>query len=158
MAQSESRGDLFQFSTRSFLSAPTDDSIAEAQGTIRELIESFGDDVVFQAIQQTALSAKLSISGDKVNEALRAFSIIIQESNWPKLDAILIGRIAKMEVATGRRVKMDELGRTYGGQSKQAISKRQGELAERLHMENPDSTPQSRESHRLMNRSNKAIA
>ena len=109
------------------------------------------------AIQQTTISAKLSLSDERLNESIRAFAIIIAESRWPKLDALLVGRLAKMEIATGKRLKMDELGRIFGGQSKQAISKRQGELAERLKMDNPDSTPASRESHRLMNRSNRTI-
>lgn len=155
--QTETRGDLFQFATRSFLSAPSDDAISEAQGTLTELLESFGEDVLLSAIQQTKLSGRIPLANDRLNEALRAFSIIISESRWPKLDALLIGRLVQMEIATGRRLKMDELGRMFGGQSKQAISKRQGELAERLGLPNPDSTPESRESHRLMNRSNQKI-
>jgi len=158
MSQTETRGDLFQFATHSLLAAKQDDAIREAHETLRELIESFGEDVVIGAIQQTTISGRLSVSDERLNESLRAFSIIIAESRWPKLDALLVGRLAKMEIATGKRLKMDELGRIFGGQSKQAISKRQGELAERLKMDNPDSTPASRESHRLMNRSNREIS
>jgi hypothetical protein len=155
---SETRGDLFQYATRSFLSAPSDDNVNEAHGTIQELIESFGEDVVLGAIQQTTVAKRLTHGSERLNEAVRAICIIISDSRWPKLDALLIGKLVHMEIATGRRLKMDELGRAFGGQSKQAISKRQGELAERLGLPNPDSTPEARESHRLMNRSNRAIA
>lgn len=158
MSHSETRGDLFQFATKSFLAAGDDTSIKEAHATIEELIASFGEDVVLGAIQQTKLSGRISVPQERLNEAIRAFAIIISESRWPKLDALLVGRLAKMEVATGKRLKMDELGRHFGGQSKQAISKRQREIAERLQMPNPDSTPEARASHRLMNRSNQAIA
>jgi hypothetical protein len=158
MPSSETRGDLFDYATRSALSAPQDEGIAESNRTILELVESFGEDSVLLAIQQTPLFARFALSNNRLNEALRAFAIIIAESRWPKLDALLIGRLVQMEVATGRRLKMDELGRTFGGQSKQAISKRQGEIAERLGLPNPDSTPESREAHRLMNRSNRNIA
>lgn len=140
------------------MSASQDEGIAEAQRTILELVESFGDDTVLLAIQQTPLFSRFSFSNNRLNEALRAFAIIIAESRWPKLDALLIGRLVQMELATGKRLKMDELGRMFGGQTKQAISKRQGELADRLSLPNPDSTPESRESHRLMNRSNRNLA
>lgn len=158
MPPSETKGDLFEFATRSFLSAPSDGNSYEAHQTLTELIESFGEDVVLGAIQQTKLSGKIGVTDDRLSQAIRAFAIIISESRWPKLDALLVGRLVQMEIATGKRLKMDELGRIFGGQSKQAISKRQGELAERLALPNPDSTPEARESHRLMNRSNRAIA
>lgn len=154
----ETRGDLFEFATRSVLASQHEGSVAEIRQTICELLESFGEPAVVEAIQQTALASKITQPADSIAAALRAFAIIIIESRWPKLDAQLVGRLSKMEVTTGRRLKMDELGRTYGGQTKQAISKRQGEIAERLGLPNPDSTPASRESHRLMNRSNRAIA
>ena len=154
----ETRGDLFTYATRSVFCAPADQAATEATETINELISSFGEEAVFAAIQQTPIAARLLHSNDSVTDALRAFAIILVESRWPKLDAMLVGRLAKMEVVTGRRLKMDELGRIYGGQTKQAISKRQGEIAERLGLPNPDSTPESRESHRLMNRSNKKIS
>jgi hypothetical protein len=155
---SETRGDVFSYATHSATSVPSDQHSHEVEATLAELISSFGEDVILAAIQLTPLGRRIGQTDEKVNEALRGFSIIICESRWPKLDAQLVGRIAQMEIATGKRLKMDELGRQYGGQSKQAISKRQGEIARRLGLPNPDSTPASRESHRLMNRSNASIA
>lgn len=154
MGNTETRGDVFHYATHTIGAG---DDTHEVESTLAELISSFGEDVVLAALQQTPLCRKIGMTEERVNEALRGFSIIICESRWPKLDAQLVGRIAKMEIATGKRLKMDELGRQYGGQSKQAISKRQGELAQRLGLPNPDSTPESRESHRLMNRSNAAF-
>lgn len=154
----ETRGDVFTYATQSITCAEGDSHSHEVEETLAELISSFGEETVLRAIQQTKLADKIGISEDRLHQSLRAYSIIIAESRWPKLDAQLIGRLCKLEVATGKRLKMDELGRIYGGQTKQAISKRQGELAARLNLPNPDSTPASRESHRLMNRSNKSLA
>lgn len=153
-SDTSTRGDIFTYSTCSVFGPGGDPAEGEVIHTLAELIESFGAQTVVAALLQTSLAPRLGATDDKVQQALRASSSLIQESRWPKLDAILIGRLARMELVCGERVKLDDLGRTYGGQTKAAVSKRLNEIAERLGLPNPESTESARESHRLMNRSN----
>ncbi len=137
--------------------AASSSSDEECIATIRELIEAFGAPRVLLTMSSLGINLEASSARAQVMSALRAFAIIIQEDTHPKLVGKLVGRLCKLDIATGSRETLDELGR-QNGIGKQAISKKQAELALRLSIPREDSSLKSRESARLMNRRNYGYA
>ena len=154
MSDTRTQSTALDFATRTvFAPAQTDGSLSEISETLGELIAAFGSAQVSATIQETpALTGTVS-GEDRVLQALRAFAVLIIDDTRPKLVAALVGKLARLELATGRPLKLEDLGRA-NGISKQAASKKMADLATRLGLPRPDSTPSTRLAHRLMNRRN----
>lgn len=157
MRDTDHRGKAIDFSTRSLFGEETpahgNDELRE---TLRELQIAFPPTQMRIALSELGLmrtSGEKTDASESVLQALRAFCVLIIESCRPKLTAQLVGKLVKLEIATGRRIILRELGRA-NGISKQAISKQLSGLADRLNLPRPDSAPGARDSHRLMNKRN----
>ena len=131
----------------------------EARSAVAELREYFAEADILEAMAaaprpQGEVNAPVDdVTRERILDALRAFSVLVIESTYPRMAAQMVGKLVKLELATGKRLTLEQIGRTIGV-SKQAVSKQLAEYARRLGIERPDSTPQARESHRLMNRRN----
>ena len=147
---SEIRGTALDFATRNIFG--NDSSSDECVSTLRDLVDTFGANAVSSAARSMGIISEAS-DDERMMQALRGFCVLILESDRPKLTAQLVGRLVKLELATGRRLHMRQLGSACGV-SKQAISNRLKSYAERLGIPRPDSHRSARESHRLMNRRN----
>jgi hypothetical protein len=140
------------FATRTvFAPERNADAEREISETLGELVHSFGAHQVAFAVRESRLCAENSTHAERVLQALRAFAVLILDDDRPKLVAALVGKLARLELATGRPLGLSELGRA-NGVSKQAVSKKMADLADRLNLPRPDSTPGARLSHRLMNK------
>jgi hypothetical protein len=126
---------------------------SECVDTIRELLEAFGAAEILSVIAQLGITPKEESVGEAVMQALRAYSLLILESDRSKLTAALVGKLVKLELCTGKRIDLRQLGRE-NNISKQAVSNRMKLYAARLKLPRPDSKPENRDSHRLMNRRN----
>jgi hypothetical protein len=158
MRDSETQGTAIDFASRTIFDGISsrggvDCSGEEIENTLRELIESFGNDAVQQAIHKIPAIAANELSEERLLQAIRGYSVIILEARYPKFVAQLVGKIAKMEITTGKRIDLRQLGATIGV-SKQAASKQMANLAQRLGLPRPDSNETARHSHALMNRRN----
>lgn len=135
----------------------------ECVETLRELVGAFGKGEILRAVaelgiemgQTTGADAQLqkAVVDAAVAQALRAFCVLILESDRKELTVLLVGSLVRLELATGKRLSMRELGRA-NGISKQAVSNRKKMYAARLCLPRPDSTEATRRAHRLMNRRN----
>lgn len=156
MRDTDHRGTAIEFSTRSlFADEPATNEDGELVETLRELKIAFSASKMREAVVSLGIvdQAKTEAPTEPVLQALRAFCVLIIESDRPRLTAQLVGRLVKLDLAAGKRLKLSELART-NGISKQAASNRLGRYANALNLPRPDSSPEARESHRLMNRRN----
>jgi hypothetical protein len=128
----------------------------ECVDTLRELVGAFGSGVVVRAVEDIVGKAGQGATGEGVDgklQVLRAFCVLLEEADRPRLAARLVGKLCRLELATGRRISYRELGRAWGT-SKQAVQRRGRDYCARLGIPALDSTAESRESARLMNRRN----
>ncbi len=144
------RASALDFATRTVFAESAPDP--ECLNTIRELRAAFGDAAVLRAVAQLGI-ARREAPADEVMQVLRGFCLLILESDRPRLTATLVGKLVKLDLATGRPIHMRQLG-AANGISKQAVSNRLKTYADRLNLPRPDSLPANRVSHRLMNRRN----
>ena len=160
MGVSQTRGPAADFSSRSIFDGEAqtftahcgDNPEDEIRATLAELLQAFGLPALQRALRSMQCMPS-ELSDERLFQALRGYSVIILESKHPKFTAQLVGKIAKMEITTGRRIDLRELGATIGV-SKQSVSKQIASLADRLGLPRPDSNEKARLSHRLMNRRN----
>lgn len=131
------------------------DERAECVAVLRELAESFPPRVVLDALWEVMPEAQRAEANasELVQSALRTLCVLVQESDRPRLTAILVGRLVKLDLAAGKRLSYRQLGRA-NNVSKQAVANRAKLYAERLGLPRLDSTEEARESARLMNRRN----
>jgi hypothetical protein len=130
----------------------SDDS--EVVNTLRELTDYFGAPAIIAACDHLNITAtSASAHSETVLQTLRAFASLIIDSDRPKLTGQLVGKLAQLELATGKRLRLADLARAEGI-TKQAVSKRLALYAARLNLPRPDSTEAARASHRAMNRRN----
>lgn len=156
MSDPEEQTSALDFATHTvFATDRQAEARAEVAETLRELVQSFGAAEVSRGMAEAGLCAPTGAGDDKVLQALRGFAVLIMDDERPKLVAALVGKLAKLEVATGRTLFLEELGR-INGVSKQAASKKMAYIARRLGLQRPDSSAKARQSHRLMNRRNYA--
>lgn len=125
----------------------------ECVETLRELVEAFGAEKILRAVTELRLGQRTEGGNEAVAQALRSFCVLIEESDRPKLTGRLIGKLVRLEVATGRCVSYRELARDWGT-SKQAVHNKAKIYRARLGLPNLDSTAEARANHRLMNRRN----
>ncbi len=153
------RATALDFATKTVFGDPvTSEEKSEVVETLRELVTYFGAPAILRAVAELDIAkAAPGHASEQVLQALRAYTVLILESDRPMLTATLVGKLAKLEMTTGKRIILRELGRAEGI-SKQAVSKRMALYAQRLNLPRPDSTPEARESHRQMNRRNYAPA
>ena len=122
--------------------------------TLRELRDYFSEADIIEGLAEVGIAQTPTGTRGAVLQALRAYSVLIMESDRPLLTAKLVGKLCKLDISqTGRHVDLEELAREWG-MTKQAISKQQSHYADKLGIPRPDSTPEARESHRLMNKRN----
>jgi hypothetical protein len=127
----------------------------ECVGVIRELAENFAPRVVLDALWEVMPEAQRgeANASEVVQSALRTLCVLVQESDRPRLTAILVGRLVKLDLAAGKRLSYRQLGRA-NNISKQAVANRAKLYAERLGLPRLDSTEEARESARMCNRRN----
>ncbi len=145
-----------EFATRTVFGDPvTTEEKDEVVETLRELVAYFGGPAIMRAITDCGISGQTpSVGGnEQILQALRVYSCLIIDSDRPMLTVKLVGKLAKMELATGKRISFADLGRSEGI-SKQAVSKRMAHYADRLNLDRPDSTAEARDSYRAANRRN----
>lgn len=134
----------------------TTDEKNEVIETLRELLHYFGESALLRAISDLGVvKTSAANSNEQVLAALRAYSVLILESDRPVLTVQLVGKLAGLELATGKRIILRELGAAEGI-TKQAVSKRLSLYAERLGLPRPDSTEEARASYATHNRRNYA--
>lgn len=147
------RAMAIDFATRTGYSDPQqDERQKEVEDTLRELVAYFGAPAIAVAASSLGITFTQASSN---HDVLRAYSLLIIDSDRPKLTAQLVGKLAGLELSTGRRILLRDLARAEGI-SKQAVSKRLAQYAERLKLPRSESTEAARNSHRLMNRRNYA--
>jgi len=129
------------------------DKVDEVAQTIAELGSYFGNAAIAQACVDLGITASQEQVNERTLQTLRAFAVLVLDSSRPKLTVQLVGKLAGLEIATGKRLRLVDLA-TAEGISKQAVSRLLATYAERLNLPRPDSTPQARASHRAMNRRN----
>ena len=129
------------------------DKSDEVAQTIAELTQYFGKDAIAQACVDLGISDSREQVTERTLQTLRAFAVLVLDSSRPKLTVQIVGKLAGLELATGRRIRLVDLA-TANSISKQAVSRLMATYAERLNLPRPDSTPESRASHRAMNRRN----
>ena len=125
----------------------------EVAQTIAELTEYFGKDAIAQACVDLGITDSHEQVAERTLQSLRAFAVLILDSSRPKLTVQLVGKLAGLEIATGKRLRLVDLA-TANSISKQAVSRLMANYADRLHLPRPYSTAESRQSHRAMNRRN----
>lgn len=135
-----------------FARAEEADSREEIRETLAELVQSFGISAV-SSVASTMLVVRGGASQDTIASALRSFCVLLAESDRPKLTAILVGKLVKLDVVAGRPVILAELARE-NGISKQAVSNRMKAYAARIGLPRLESSERAREAHRLTNRRN----
>jgi hypothetical protein len=133
--------------------SPSPDKSDEVAQTIAELAQYFGTAAIAQACVDLGITASQEQVNERTLQSLRAFAVLILDSSRPKLTVQLVGKLAGIEIATGKRLRLVDLA-TAEGISKQAVSRLLATYAERLNLPRPDSTPEARASHRAMNRRN----
>lgn len=144
--------DAIDFATRTvFDSGETNRSTDECRATVRELIDTFGLACFAASLPDDLM--RINAANEEKMQALRGLCLLVLESDRPKLTAQLVGKLVKLELATGRRIHLRELGR-INHISKQAVSNRLKHIAARLNLPRPDSLPLNRRQHQLMNRRN----
>lgn len=121
--------------------------------TLRELVESFGPNAILGAVTELGVGVRNQGTRESVMQAIRAMCVLVLESDRKDLTVQLVGKLVHLELATGKRISLRELGRE-NGISKQAVSNRLKMYAARLALPRPDSTPETRRAHQLMNRRN----
>lgn len=150
------------FATKNVWGDPlSEDERNECVETLKELVEAFGAPAILRAVAELGLGigqdatpeAQRAMVNAAVAQALRAYSVLILESDRKDLTVQLVGKLVQLEMATGKRLSMRQLGRA-NGISKQAVSNRLKMYAARLCLQRPDSTDTTRQAHRLMNRRN----
>ena len=166
MAPSETRATALDFATHSAFDGESvrnhvacasseENHAEEIRATITELCESFGASkvhAIFFTMPDVAPQQN-QVGEERLLQAIRGYSALILDSKYPKFVAQLVGKIAKMEMATGKRIDLRQLGATIGV-SKQAASKQMASIALRLGLPRPDSTEENRQAHALCNRRN----
>lgn len=146
---------VFDYATRTIFEDPAaNQARAEVDRSLRELVESFGERLVMQSLLNTAIAGKIAMGEERSLQIMRQVSILVMDSAQPRLCAKLIGILGGIEVVAHRKVHLAHLCRDYGI-SKQAVSKMLAELADRLQVPRPLSSPAARQSYRLMNRRNR---
>ena len=125
----------------------------EVAETLHELIESFGETAVTEALEEMAVSNPLH-ERERAGRALRMFARIILEAKHPKFTAQLVFKAARGDFGgNGGHRDLAQLARTVGV-SKQAASKRLASICEELGLPRSESTAAARLSHRLLNKRN----
>lgn len=165
MTQSATRATPIDFATRSVFTGEStraefdgeaaQDARTEIQSTVAELIEAFGAPMVARCLNEIPSISQNELSDERIARALRSFAVIIMEADHPKYAAQLVSKAARAELTTGATLDLTALGASVGV-SKQAASKKLAEYCQRLDLPRLESSPASRESHRLMNRRNYA--
>ena len=136
----------------------TDGEKDEVIDTLRELVAFFGVPAITRAVADLGITgASGDQSNERVMQALRAYSCLILESPRRLMTAQLVGKLAGMEITTGKRIRLQDIA-TAEGISKQAVSKNLATYAERLGLPRPDSTEEARASYRACNRRNYSAA
>lgn len=165
---SSARGNALDFATHSvfegekvssgYNGSTSDEAQAEILATIAELRESFGPEALSRAFAAVPeLSAAQGDPTQRLLQFARGFAVLVMESDRPKLVAAIVGRLARLDVATGRNLEFAALGRLHGI-SKQAVCNKSKLYSERLNLPRLDSQPSARASSRLMNRRNYGAA
>lgn len=156
---SSPKASAVEFATRT-LHAPdgasdsaSPDKADEVEQTIAELAQYFGPAAIARACVDLGITASQEQVNERTLQSLRAFAVLVLDSSRPKLTVQLVGKLAGIEIATGKRLRLIDLA-IAEGISKQAVSRLLAVYAERLNLPRPDSTPESRASHRAMNRRN----
>lgn len=148
------RATALDFATRNVWEIGSDDQCVD---DMREMKEAYGDERC-----QIALDIVRGTKGDEktkeaikqaVMQALRAYTLLLMEQERKGLTVQIVGKLSKLELCTGKRIDLRQLGRE-NNISKQAVQNRMKVCAARLNLDLPDSTPEQRKSHRLMNRRN----
>ncbi len=134
-------------------SAASHDKADEVAQTIAELAQYFGHAAIARACVDLGITASQEQVNERTLQSLRAFAVLVLDSSRPKLTVQLVGKLAGIEIATGKRLRLVDLA-IAEGISKQAVSRLLATYAERLNLPRPDSTPEARASHRAMNRRN----
>lgn len=125
----------------------------ECVETIKELMDAFGPQRVILTMAELGGELDHSQTIQQTTHALRAFAVIVLSEKRPKLAAKLVGRLVGLDIATGTRESLGELGKSEGI-SKQAVSKKLAAFSLQLGIPRMESTERSRESAYLMNRRN----
>lgn len=150
----EERPTAVDFATTNVWGDPLSESERdECVETLRELVEAFGTEAILRAVTELGLGEQPAAVNEAVAQALRAYSVLLLESDRKDLTVQLVGKLVHLELATGKRLSMRQLGRA-NGISKQAVSNRMKMYAARLSLARPDSTEATRQAHRMMNRRN----